>query len=39
MANKFDKPYINNLNIDSNKIADLFNIAENMDAFEIKIFH
>ena len=38
MANRFDKPHIQTTKIDSNKIANLFSIASNMDIFEIKNF-
>lgn len=36
MTNKFDKPHIMQTKIDSNKIANLFSIASDMDTFEIK---
>ena len=36
MANRFDKPHILPTKIDSNKVANLFSIASNMDIFEIK---
>ena len=36
MTNKFDKPHIVQTKIDSNKIANLFSIASDMDTFEIK---
>ena len=36
MANRFDKPHILPTKIDSNKVANLFSIASNMDTFEIK---
>ena len=38
MANRFDKPHIQTTKIDSNKVANLFSIASNMDIFEIKNF-
>ena len=28
--NKFDKPYRNIINIDTNKVADLFNLVNNL---------
>ena len=36
MANRFDKPHILPTKIDSNKAANLFSVASNMDTFEIK---
>tara|TARA_Y100000591_G_scaffold332400_1_gene369567 strand:+ start:8178 stop:13562 length:5385 start_codon:yes stop_codon:yes gene_type:complete len=36
MANRFDKPHILTTKIDSNKVANLFSVASNMDTFEIK---
>ena len=36
MANRFDKPHILTTKIDSNKAANLFSVASNMDTFEIK---
>lgn len=34
--NKFDKPYRNIINIDTNKVADLFNLVNNMNIQDIK---
>jgi len=38
MTNRFDKPYNNPIKINDNKIGNLFNIANNMDCFELKNF-